>query len=125
MKMTMKRWTLFGVAVVFGVSMSAFSVLLSDVPLAEAAAAEWTDGTVLRVDRPKESGGQPAQTETQGDITMMMGNGETLLVPPTAKITDRAHTVIERDDLSAPSRVRFIADKGTVMELMVLEVLPR
>jgi hypothetical protein len=90
-------------------------------PIAEAA--EWSQPVLIQVI------GFQMKDEDQdgivGPVTIELENGESFPLDPKAKFKNEKGDPISLVKFTAPSKVRFLLDKGVVKEMILIEALPR
>jgi hypothetical protein len=90
--------------------------------LAIAEVSEWSEGTLMVVNRPAHKEGQE---ESVGPAELRMDNGSIFPLDPKAKLKDAKGDSIELDRFTSPSKIRFLLEKGIVKEMVLIEALPR
>lgn len=88
-----------------------------------AVAGEWTEGTLSFVSG--VSLGENGRSMPSSEIGLLMKGGKMFAVDPKLKIVDRSGRPLTIDQVTVPSKVRFLADESVIKELKVLEALPR
>lgn len=85
----------------------------------QAAAGEWSDATLHEVTFERTGQGE------QGETLLLVDEGKVYRLANDAQVTDSSGRAVASEDLSPPARVRFVASNGMIVQLKVIERLPR
>lgn len=87
-----------------------------------ASASEWSEGILAEVKGYETVEGK---TPDPSNIQLMMQGGNFYQLDPKVKIKDTGGSPISLDMLPFPSRIRFLAVKSVIKEIILIEVSPR
>lgn len=87
-----------------------------------ASAAEWSDGILAEV---KGTEALEGNNSNLSNIELMMQGGNFYQLDPKVKIKDTGGSPISLDMLPFPSKIRFLAVKSVIKEIILIEVFPR
>jgi hypothetical protein len=122
MRSGFKTFALFSVALSIIGFVDLTPVQFGRVFSAVAEASEWSEGTLMVVNRPAHKEGPE---ESVGPAELRMDNGSIIPLDPKAKLRDAKGDSIELDRFTSPSKIRFKLEKGVVKEMVLIEALPR
>ncbi len=88
-----------------------------------AEPAQWSEGILHGVINSPLS--EEGREKGVGPIMIEMENGSIFPMDPKARIKDLRNNPISLDQLTNPSKIRYLLDKGVVKELVLIEALPR
>jgi len=90
---------------------------------AVAQASEWSQPVLIRVIGFQMK--DEDQNENVGPVTIELEDGQSFPLDPRAKFKNEKGDSILLSSFTAPSKVRFLSDKGVVKEMVLIEALPR
>ena len=123
MRSAFKMLALSGLALSLVGLMGFSPVQLGKYSFAVAQASEWSQPVLIWV---KEVQSQDTgATEMGGQVEIELENGETLPLAPKAVLKNENGETVSLTNFTAPSKVRFLLDKGIVREMILIEALPR
>lgn len=87
-----------------------------------AEASEWSEGILAAVNGlPNKEG----QAGTIGPIEIRLADGNSFPMDPKVRIRDTKGQPVLWEEITFPSKIRYLLDKGVVKEMVLIEVLPR
>ncbi|HET6466293.1 MAG TPA: hypothetical protein VFH55_11850 [Nitrospiria bacterium] len=123
MRSAFKAFIISGLALSL-VGLTGFSPAQLGKPFfAVAQALEWSQPALIRVVgfQMKDEN----QDEITGQVKIELEDGQTFPVAPRAKFKNEKGDPIALSSFTAPSKVRFLLEKGVVIEMVLIEALPR
>jgi hypothetical protein len=123
MRSAIKMFMLSGLALTLVGFMGLAPVQLGKPFFAVAQASEWSQPVLIRVIGFQMK--DETQDEIVGPVEIEMEDGQSLPLDPRAKFKNEKGDPISLSSFTAPSKVRFLSDKGVVKEMILIEALPR
>ena len=123
MRSAFKAFVLSGLALSLVGLMGFAPVQFGKSFFAVAQAAEWSQPVLIRV-----IGLQVRDVGADvigGQVEIKLEDGQTFPLAPRAKFKNETGDPVSLSSFTAPSKVRFLLEKGVVIEMVLIEALPR
>jgi hypothetical protein len=89
---------------------------------AVAEASEWSEGILAAVNG---LSGKEGQAGAIGPIEIRLADGNSFTMDPKVRIRDTKGQPVLWEEITFPSKIRYLLDKGVVKEMVLIEALPR
>jgi len=123
MRSAFKMLALSGLALSLVGLMGFSPVQLGKYSFAVAQASEWSQPVLVRVIGFQMKG--EGTDEIGGNVKIELEDGQSFPLSQGAKFKNTEGDSISLSSFTAPSKVRFLLDKGVVKEMILIEALPR